>query len=98
LCFGFVQITRTTPLRRITLQLSQRGLTDADTFIVSPSVTAIATQRVIRASLLKTADSRSRFAITPCSLSRGERRRAFRPSPRMHTETHAKSAGAPQDT
>jgi hypothetical protein len=93
-----VQITRTIPLRRITLQLSQRGFTDADTFIVSPSVTAIAIQRVVRASLLKTADSRSGFAITPCSLSRGQLRRSVRPSPRVHTETHAKSAGAPQGT
>jgi len=33
LCFGFVQITRTTPRRRITLQFAQIFLTDALTFM-----------------------------------------------------------------
>jgi hypothetical protein len=37
LCFGVrLQITRITPLRLITLQYSQRGLTDARTFIPVP--------------------------------------------------------------
>jgi hypothetical protein len=36
LCFGVrEQITRITPLRLITLQYSQRGFTDARTFIVA---------------------------------------------------------------
>lgn len=36
LCFGsFLQMTITTPWRRITLQLSQRGFTDARTFTLS---------------------------------------------------------------
>src|SRR5690625_609033 len=35
LCRGFVQMTRTTPLRRITLQLSHIFLTEGRTFICS---------------------------------------------------------------
>jgi len=39
-----VQITRTTPLRRITLQRSQRLVTDAETFI-EPQTTLSANER-----------------------------------------------------
>src|SRR2546421_2397428 len=38
LCFGLVQMTITDPWRRITLQLSQRALTEALTFNVSSSI------------------------------------------------------------
>jgi hypothetical protein len=34
LCFGFSQITRTTPLRRMTLHFGQIGFTEDRTFIV----------------------------------------------------------------
>jgi hypothetical protein len=36
LCFGFTQMTRTTPSRWITLHLGHMGFTDARTFITSP--------------------------------------------------------------
>jgi hypothetical protein len=97
LCFGFVQITRTIPFRRITLQLSQRGFTDADTFIVSPSVTAIATQRLIRVVTENGGFAKS-LRDHSCSLSRGDDRCAIARVSRVHTETHAKKAGAPQGT
>src|SRR5436190_18634147 len=38
LCFWFVQMTRTTPLRRTILHLSQIRLTDARTFIESSNL------------------------------------------------------------
>src|SRR3954463_9057893 len=38
LCLGFVQITITVPWRRMTLQLSQRALTEALTFNASSSI------------------------------------------------------------
>jgi len=37
LCFGFSQITRTTPFRRMTLHLTQNFRTDGLTFIFVPS-------------------------------------------------------------
>jgi hypothetical protein len=41
LCLGFWQITRTTPLRRTTLQSSQIRLTDDLTFMVKPRLMLI---------------------------------------------------------
>src|SRR5256885_10795362 len=41
LCFTFVQITRTTPLRRTILQFSQILLTLARTFIIAPEIRRI---------------------------------------------------------
>src|SRR6476469_2339065 len=55
LCLGLVQITITVPWRRITLQLSQRALTEALTFngssCLSESIGDAATREVVRRQL-----------------------------------------------
>src|SRR6267154_2907214 len=45
LCLELTQITRTTPLRWMTLHLSQIFLTDALTFIISSQFSVVSSQR-----------------------------------------------------